>query len=163
MCLHCEIADMIKRYMHYLGWAFQCVLSQVPQQLVLGYILLINLLFLLWFQLRCSVKRILMMRISISIRVCLYKSKLGLVSLVPLTREQISCRLVAMALAGVSQRNTWHFRILVFLSRATYAKSLGERKTKGQWRHKNEGKRWGDEDERGVWWNSCGCDFETGK
>lgn len=41
-----------------------------------------------------------------------------------LTREQISCRLVAMALAGVSQRNTWHFRILVFLSLATYAKSL---------------------------------------
>lgn len=43
-----------------------------------------------------------------------------------LTLEQISCRLVAMALAGVSQRNTWHFRILVFLSLATYAKSLRE-------------------------------------
>lgn len=35
------------------------------------------------------------------------------------TLEQISWRLVAMAFAGVSHRNTWHFRILVSLSLAT--------------------------------------------
>lgn len=33
--------------------------------------------------------------------------------------EQISCRLVAMFLAGASQRNTWHLSIWVSLSRAT--------------------------------------------
>lgn len=37
----------------------------------------------------------------------------------PLTLEQISWRLVAMASAGVSHRNTWHFNTRVFLSLAT--------------------------------------------
>lgn len=36
-----------------------------------------------------------------------------------LTLEQISWRLVAMAAAGVSQRNTWHLSTRVFLSLAT--------------------------------------------
>lgn len=40
-------------------------------------------------------------------------------ALTHLTLEQISWRLVAMAFAGVSHRNTWHFRILVSLSLAT--------------------------------------------
>lgn len=48
------------------------------------------------------------------------------------TFEHISCKLVAMFLAGESQRNTWHFRTWVKLSRATYAKSLfGRKKWKG--------------------------------
>lgn len=49
------------------------------------------------------------------------------------TLEQISWRLVAMAAAGVSHRNTWHFRTRVFLSLATQAKSLKH----GQKTHKN--------------------------
>lgn len=36
-----------------------------------------------------------------------------------LTWEQTSCRLVAMSLAGASQRNTWHLSICVSWSRAT--------------------------------------------
>lgn len=48
----------------------------------------------------------------------------------PPTFEHISCKLVAMFLAGESQRKTWHFRTWVKLSRATYAKSLFVRKKK---------------------------------
>lgn len=36
-----------------------------------------------------------------------------------LTWEQTSCRLVAMFLAGLSQRKTWHLSICVSWSRAT--------------------------------------------
>lgn len=36
-----------------------------------------------------------------------------------LTWEQTSCRLVAMSLAGLSQRKTWHLSICVSWSRAT--------------------------------------------
>lgn len=86
-----------------------------------------------------------------------------------LTREQISCRLVAMALAGVSQRNTWHFRILVFLSLATYAKSLrrGKHRVALQKKQTHSHKwRWGLLDEFGATWRNfktkmCVSTFET--
>lgn len=41
-----------------------------------------------------------------------------------LTLEQICFRLLATVSAGLSHWNTWHFNTRVFLSRATYAKSL---------------------------------------
>lgn len=37
---------------------------------------------------------------------------------------QMSLRVLAMVLAGMSQRNTWHMCLRVMRSRATYAKSL---------------------------------------